>query len=110
MKMKRTMVTAMLCMLLLAIIPLTASAAVSSNTAQGQGDLIVTGSVANYHGGDLILKEITSGRTVYSAYYSAPPGNTVVVESLNGTFSNLPYGTYQLTWTGNLGGSFSIHF
>ncbi|GAB6992348.1 hypothetical protein [Paenibacillus pini] len=109
--MKKKMVMAMfICMLVFVLAPIAAFAAVSSNTAQGQGDLYVTGYVANYHGGDLILKEVVTGAVVYSHHYSDPYTGSVVKETLSGSFPNLPSGTYQLTWTGQQGGSFSIHF
>lgn len=100
----------LLCVLVLAMIPMAAFAATSSNTATGQGTLYTEGKVANLHGGDLILKNVSTGAVVFSQHYSPTGTGSVVVESVNGSFANLPYGTYQLTWTGTQGGILSIHF
>ncbi|MBP2001297.1 flagellar basal body-associated protein FliL [Paenibacillus shirakamiensis] len=107
---KKMVMTMLICMLVLVLAPIAAYAAVSSNTAQGQGELYVSGYVANLHGGDLILKETATGAVVYSHHYNDTNTGSVVKENITGSFPNLPSGTYQLTWTGPLGGSFSIHF
>ncbi|MCZ8521610.1 MULTISPECIES: hypothetical protein [Paenibacillus] len=110
MKSNRKIFTMLLCLFMFAMIPMAASAAYNSNTATGQGNLVTAGTVANLHGGQLILTEVTTGKVVFKQYYSAPLGGRVVVESVNGVIPSLPYGTYQLTWTDSIGANLSIHF
>ncbi|NEW06560.1 hypothetical protein GK047_11105 [Paenibacillus sp. SYP-B3998] len=108
---KKLLMAFLLCMLVFTMVPLAASAATVSNTAQGQGDLYLNGTFYVWHGGDLILTEVTTGRTVFKSHYSEAANHSPYGNNLNNyVISNLPSGTYQLTWTDSIGGSLSIHF
>ncbi|GIP20055.1 hypothetical protein [Paenibacillus sp. J22TS3] len=101
----------LLCVLVFAMIPMVAAAATLSNTATGQGNLYTSGKIANLHGGDLVLKNVNTGVAVFTQHFRPTLSGSVEVISLDGgVVSNLPYGAYQLTWSGTFGGTIKIQF